>query len=523
MQVNNELATLLKATADKAIGQLQNAVNGTVVPTLNTVKQAVPHLESSAKEARLTLIKHSGTVTEKFAALCKAVKDIADNSSSNESLKGLKQILTDFQTVMLKGGKSEQLQKIVNDLSELMGRTLVNAIETADTFITTDAFAISAPIIDSLHAHVNQEVKDATEKITTQARRQYVTSIISLLTEFANQTNWELKDLPQEIEDDKHIGVKGFMEKLESEFILEVQQIDAIDTVVRPNENSPLSKGAKFLNNAFTALFDKLRKQTDFSPNYDKLWPSKEALTKLLSGLVTSQHFNHDFRVNLQTLKNRLGELVPQKFGDGDCPLLLNALTKGLPDIVTQLGHAYVNKYSGEDWKKNHADKYANIMLTSTSTLYEELYHLFYSCHKDWSKLKIDGSEKVTKNKGDFEKYLESQGYNTVNLINKNHTGQEVAEKLKTAFSNYDDFDTPSDLRYSDVGTYLNSIRREWGPMSLLYRHLATYYSVCHTRIPTAPKSPCSIRDMLGWMCGLRTLQSIRALRHIVTQCSTRK
>ncbi|GBE63094.1 Spectrin repeat superfamily Extracellular matrix-binding protein, putative [Babesia ovata] len=395
-----------------------------------------------------------------------------------------------------KNGAEKVMINLKNEISAKLNYMEL-CVSTANTALD-DAITHLRTTLNDAHENTKKAVDDAFHIVTNHVRLLFTEQKKADLNAVGTLVERQLREITHIIETDRVTGAKGFLAKMKDDFIDPL--IKFLNT--SPPEKKKLADLAKKLREYFATFFTDLQKQTDFRFDYQNVETFKSALTKLLKQLGQSEHFDHNFSDNLNALQTTLHQTVPHKFGEASTTLL-QSLKDGIVALADQLEKAYVNKYSGEDWKKNHADKYAKIMLTSTSTLYEELYHLFYSCHKDWSQLTIDGSEKVPKNKGDFGKYLESQGYQAASLINKNHTGQEVAEKLKTAFSNYDDFDTPSDLRYSDVGTYLNSIRREWGPMSLLYRHLATYYSVCQIRIPTAPKSPCTIRDMLGWMCGL--------------------
>ncbi|GBE63343.1 hypothetical protein, conserved [Babesia ovata] len=432
-----------------------------------------------------------------------------DMSSILGKIKQLETVLTTVEDQRRKAVKlMDSLRNELNAKLSDIEKAVANASEALDNAISGLHSALQ-----NAYKNSQQAVTNAFEALTTEVQCLFAEQKLADLSALKVLVERQLRQIKDIILEDKNTGAKGFLSKMKDDFI---------DPLIKFLNTSPLQKNklahlAKKVNEYFATFFTDLQKQTDFRFDYQNVETFKATLTKLLKQLGDSQHFDHHFSDNLNALQTTLAQTVPHKFGEASTTLL-QSLKEGIDALADQLEKAYVNKYSGEDWKKNHADKYAKIMLTSTSTLYEELYHLFYSCHKDWSKLKIDGSEKATKHIGDFKKYLESQGYQAASLINKNHTGQEVAEKLKTAFSNYDDFDTPSDLRYSDVGTYLNSIRREWGPMSLLYRHLATYYSVCHTRIPTAPKSPCTIRDMLGWMCGL----PYTAVYHsIKTHCNT--
>ncbi|CDR71489.1 hypothetical protein, conserved, partial [Babesia bigemina] len=50
--------------------------------------------------------------------------------------------------------------------------------------------------------------------VITAARRNYVSSIKSLLTAFADKVEKELKELPEEIERDLTIGFKGLMRQI---------------------------------------------------------------------------------------------------------------------------------------------------------------------------------------------------------------------------------------------------------------------------------------------------------------------
>ncbi|GBE63212.1 hypothetical protein, conserved [Babesia ovata] len=367
-------------------------------------------------------------------------------------------------------------------------RALINAINEVDKVVRA-AYGQIKHAVDTLKGNLLAAVQSAFAQVIVAVKKLYVTERLADLKALGTVVYRQIREVEWIIQNDKVTGVKGFLNTLNKHFAYPLNKfLTPPQPPKAPSGNQGQSHKktfvdlAKKLHEYFAKFFTNLEGQTDFTPDFKIVAPSKEALAELLTGLAKSQHFDHEFSNHLDELENVITALKPSEFGDAESPSLLNALRQGFLPLVTQLDKAYVNKYSGEYWYTYESRKYAMVCSTIMSTLFRDLSYLKGKCNGSWRFKKIHAANDL----GDF---FDKRGF-TVCKEENIQDGQlrnDEDQKGQELFSGVD--------RLFDVyGT---------GHLEKLHDALITYNCVCHITLPSNPKYPSSVRDMLSWICGL--------------------
>ncbi|GBE63137.1 hypothetical protein, conserved [Babesia ovata] len=488
------------------------------------------------------------------------LKHITDNLNNltnaiRETGKNIHQYLHHLTTENI----DTQLNKIRKDFLDLQTVALAGLTRDANSFIDFDADVLCDATITNLKAFVNSQIGFAQTSLTARARRNYVTSVKALLQAFAAKVSRELQPLPAAIDEDLRVGFKGFMRKFGEKFVnrvKDIKDVKAYISVVDPLQYSPLTQGTKILNRGFEDLFPILQDQEDFKPDFYKVAPFKEALTTLLTGLISSQHFNNDFSNNLDALEKSVTALGPKIYGEGNSPLLLNALRKGFPALVKELKKGYVSSYSGRTFgqllKQKSVDaknvpavtpgavspkvapsvppntissasaqkaeteyelttegkNCAKVCVTILRTVYDGIRKLVYECDQYWDKhtlFELNGDKE-----NPLGAYLKHCGYKVAtNQDSKdgelkfpltNYKGQKIYDNLQRTINDAKKNSHLTACKPNEKGENFNVS----DILSCIIKHLNQYNNVCHLNHIDSPKSPTTVNQMLQWCAGLR-------------------
>ncbi|GBE59989.1 hypothetical protein, conserved [Babesia ovata] len=515
--VNDKFGELLQKAIQQGVSELQLEMDGLVGQFDDITKNVITSLETLAQAARGAVEQNAGMVVGKLYDLCETIK--SQGRYTKERLEELKRLMfTDYITINRKDQMG--LNEIKNKLNNLHKTLLEGPIKKAETLLSQESQQFERDCISYLADHVHKQLKQATDELTTHARRQYVNSLKTLLTEFAAKCLSDLNGLPNEVTKDSDRGVKGFMNKFEEKFLKDEKAIEGIKKIkTAPSaDKSPLSQAAGKLNHAVKRFFLYYHKHVDFVSDFRKIEASKDALQKMLAELITSQHFSHEFSNNLQSLTNQLGELHPSEFGASSTPML-QSLKEGIIALVGELGRAYVSRYSQRtiEWDKigqAEKEKYAKIALTLTPVVYHELTALKEGLENGWESYKI---------------YDSSNSNHSLHKLFFAYNGYDVG---RPAESPYGELNHKKDFNGSNILAHLNNerhklyskittpitvmsdsqiqsdeppltIEEENGVVRQLFDHLNKYFGVCHLNYIDKPRSPCSIYDMSLWLSGL--------------------
>ncbi|CDR71959.1 hypothetical protein, conserved [Babesia bigemina] len=469
--------------------------------TFSTLRTAVDSSLDKFTEAVEKLVKKDSVNTtvnaylldlEKMLKESDPVKVSADGMTAHSSVKGLEKIIGNFTTLK-------------NNLES-------GPIALADYFIESYADAEKDQTIRNLIDYVYSQVNIAKDLLTTAARRNYVTSVKSLLTAFADKVEKELAGLPGEIDADLTIGFKGLMGNFYEKFIDKIKPIKEINIKSTP-QSMPLSTAAEKVQSGFEEFVGAVMKQTDmfgnvlakietsnhnddqiqdtFPPLLQTVISVSRALEDTFSYLTGSHHFDYEVIKHLQRLQTALNDFTPTKFGDTSSPIL-QALKEGFFGIVTELQKVYINTYSGQTikWEEGNPETTfcAKAFLSALEFLNEDLSYLREQCTEKWSPKQIYASSSL----GTF---LHKCGYGVATLESKQDG--ELRNKPDCMGSDVRGFLVGEG--YTEVYNSKSNIKHA---LQYIYDYLPDYYDVCHLSTSSS-KRPCSVYEMLCWLTGL--------------------
>ncbi|CDR71985.1 hypothetical protein, conserved [Babesia bigemina] len=520
----------LRATVDSSLDQFTSGVK-------NLVKKENTGTDRDSIDAYLEELNKMLSNTDQFTLT-------ADEMSSHNSLKGLALITSQLEGLMtssvdslnrelsylcsairrdggtlkdqLENLRTEKVEKelkaIKTNIEHLIEGELKNAIDGTYKFLNTQADTAGRQIIGQLHDFVNKQTDNTLCAVNRQAQKNFITSIRDLLTAFAKKAEKELMPLPQAITNDLDKGHKGFMKTFDSKFVKRFEAIKDVSTKFSPPQNSPLSQAAETLHRAFRRLFLNLANQEDFIPDKQKIMPWQSAFVTLLDGLKASEYFDPKFHSNLEILKLKVNEFDPHVFGEGNAPLILNALRDGLTPMITELDRAYISVYDTETWDAYYQKNYARIFFTVITTLFHDLTHLIDRCQFSWFSKEINsitllgsllnkcGYEVATNDKecnGELRNSSGMQGQHIIRNLAKVIGGANDNEHLQQCRDDKESEDAQDKKQLPKTKFNVKDI------LACLARHLEKYNDLRHSVAPRKASSPCSVYEMLIWLTGL--------------------
>ncbi|GBE63032.1 hypothetical protein, conserved [Babesia ovata] len=459
-------------------------------------------------------------------ALQKFEEDLKGKDQAADKFEGLlKHIITNLEALTRAFSETgEDLQRYLSDLKDrkisismasirrkigsLQSSTLADVIQDVDTFIDADAETIAASIIENIKTFVTNEINYTTKRITTRARRNYVTSVKALLTAFATKVTQELQPLPAAIDEDLRIGFKGFVKKIETHFIPNVKLIGSLSrsttTYVEIVEKSPQRSAALSIRLGFEGFLYSLWRQEDVKCDDLKVESLYTPLKTLLDGLEKSQHFDHDFCKNRETFSAAVNLFSPETM-EGAPQKLLMPVKYGLQKFLEELKKAYVNQYSGVKFERDLLDGKFLVdhksQPTATYDLNEYGEKLSKVCLTFLRNLAL-GFEILRETLIDIS--------NPKTLTSKIHIGNALGDFFaKRGFAvSTGDVKQDGELRNHEnmKGEHVHEKLKSADFMERLhdlFNHLSTYNQVCHIRHIPDGKPPRDIRRMLTWMSGL--------------------
>ncbi|GBE63031.1 hypothetical protein, conserved [Babesia ovata] len=505
--INQETPVTSKTETDQLKGQLPEAINaiGTYAESGFTVNPTKEDLDKWSKDLKSNL----ESLLSAFAT----------------SGTFIKEKLTTLRTQTI----GKELRQIHSELKSLQNELETGPIQKATEFLD-EAQRLQQKCIQSLHYHVEQKIKQANSDVTTEARKQYVCTVKALLTEFSKKVQGELDRMPDAIDIDLNKGLKGFMKKFGEHFVVKVKELNDVDAK-KFTPKSPLSHAVFILNKALGSFVHEVKTQTEFTSDIKKIRPVHDALLNLFEGLKTSEHFNHEYSINLDALKKTFQGFHPSKFGE-PTTVLTQTLKEGIGALVKELDKAYVNKYEGSKaitWEGTftsaqvqESKNIAKAFLTSIYTFHETLYTLNKGCMKGGEWRSMTCCETGKRGENPLGSFLKRSGFQ----IAKDDTSKEGELKFpSTAFTGetiygklfeqeFGDAEIVAHLRTCESNVSKKPKQFDFSDLleCLLY-HTEKYNEVCHLSTFSAKKQPCSVSDMLTWLSGLTYNRVYTSLR----------
>ncbi|GBE59987.1 hypothetical protein, conserved [Babesia ovata] len=496
-------------TGEKGEGQLPEAIGEISREVTNALKN-IDNLDTQAKEQLDHVNKH-------LNSLCQAITSFAE-TGDDSAKKKITELRKKIGTTLKDEEKS--LHRVHQNLVSLRKENLKKAINDVEKFLqegTGQADTAGRETIAKLREQVEEKVRDTTSKLTTQAKKHYVSSIKTAIQYFAARVQNELRGLAVQIENDLKEGYKGFMNKCGAHLIPKLDPIKGVPQTVSKGQKSPLSQAAEKFNEAFAWFYGALINQSDSESDVKKIKPSQNPLTNLLEGLVASQHFNSEFSKNLVALNNKLERIKPSNHNDGKSPFQLETLKNGFTPLVKELDKAYVNRYSGipfadelvkDDKITGEGTNAAKIFLTILMFYCDDLTELHKQCTEraSWWGRQIYASTKGDENL--LADFFVSCGYKVPSGKDKQDgelqrslkmTGSDILGKLNAEIQNSHDNEHLKHCKPNGKKFSFNIV----DITKCIFNHVHDYYRCCHFVVHPKPKHPSSIYDMLTWLSGL--------------------
>ncbi|GBE63361.1 hypothetical protein, conserved [Babesia ovata] len=390
-------------------------------------------------------------------------------------------------------------------------------ISTVDAYIAT-IDGLRDTCVKQLESYVNASISYAQSMITTYIRKRYVRSMKLMLEAFATKAIDVLSPLPTLVENDKHIGFKGFMETIDINFNSKF-------------ESHTTKKSLSDLASAFTNFYSGLKayiheeirrvhkkereKKNPLPPDAEPYYANKLlqvtlSLIDLLMHIHSNKRYDHKLPEKLDKLAAAVDELKPDGFERVTTPVL-DSIVSGVGMLENELRKVYISTYSLQKQQEADATKYAKILLTALPIMMTHLGELKQKCDTappdGWKFCRLYLSSKARKNPmGDF---LHSCGYVVPSDIDKQDgelqchlkmAGNDIGMKLlrMNIVKAVDIPHLPACVSHVKMKTHINVI----DIIECMFTHLQEYSRVCHlTYIPT-PAAPTSVYKMLIWLSG---------------------
>ncbi|GBE59956.1 hypothetical protein, conserved [Babesia ovata] len=473
----------------------------------------------------------------------------------NESVEGsMVYNLDDIQNVIQKlddvrkdseGGKVHERRKEADGLIEELRKRLYKQMENITDIVDDAKRALTKSISDLVDAYnkTRKELKEAIEDLknnvahitedafktlTSEVRKLFTTERIADLNALKTLVEQQKSYIEKIIETDKKTGLKGLMPKIYGGAFPKIGTLTTNNKLqdLQETANRTVSESSQY-HKKFTDFSGTLQWYLDeillytssqsHSPQVDRL---KQQLDTLLTNLKNSHkdklyHFDHTFTSDLAALNDALSLLTPKQFNGHQHPELLDALTAGAKRLADELGKQYVNRYSGLKWSglsEGDEARCAKVLLTALRTISRDVNEIYTNC-EDPSKYSWK-NKTLCETNGDKEnplgQFLQRCGF----LVAKKEDSKEGDSQCKTSMTGEKILREllkaviPDAAMNKHLQTCKpNRTNENFNVMNLLtclYRHLTEYNKVCHLTIHPAPKSPCSIFDMLIWLSGVR-------------------
>ncbi|CDR96165.1 hypothetical protein BBBOND_0300700 [Babesia bigemina] len=381
-------------------------------------------------------------------------------------------------------------------------------------------------LINKLRDELNENISESFYELRQQAEDLYTRRKQKEVAALKKSVKDQFTEIDKIMEADSILSVKGFLKILKQTIVSEVLNIKC-------STRSTLDEGAKILNIGFASFFKELQRQGDLLILNSRIFmPLSDKLETLLNTLT---YYNHSFRINLDNVRTDLTTINFSLYYSS-AKTISTVIKRGLSEFAEQLGHAYVSRYSGKqfngallkDKDVKSGEKQttppekeltpegrncAKVCLTIVKMVYCDLGRLTRKCKKDWKIFQIHrGAQKVKSEiPNPLGHFLERCGYRVSDSAasqnghlrnQKDFTGQKVYDCL--ASNDYEHvYNTDEDFEY---------------PLQKLYHCLQNYYVVGHYASSFAKKQPCSVFEMLCWMCGLQYNSVQSDLLHSISE-----
>ncbi|GBE63459.1 Spectrin repeat superfamily Extracellular matrix-binding protein, putative [Babesia ovata] len=535
---NRELSSLVHEVSNfhttfdretKAVEKLEESFTTNFDRLVSDVKTAAGESQPTGMKKTLTDLRENKIHSKEEGQLGKIKNDIHSQMSQlfpkisaiSSAVEQIKAQLIKVSEMVKKGSEKEtingfleslkgEISSLKQSLTDLKAGDLTSMIANVQhEFDEAKKFIVK--YIQSTCNEAISNAKVAGKEIKQSALSQFAQAKAHALEQLKALVEEQNEIIQNKIHIDTETGLKGFMKLFNTNFIPKIEEIGGIKPNSFTPEKSPLNQAAEKVCVGFEMFFKNLEKQRkefeDFPPGViqpDAMLPEvskyesvTNALLKLLEGLHTSKHFDHNFSDHLKSLNNALSTFSPAKFTDSSSPIL-QALKDGIGALAQQLGYAYVSTYcckkfdgallDPQDPPKTSDDKRK---LTEYGMM---LSKVFMTClpgwgkHLDWLRRHCDQQPK----KGPWNGLQITKLKNNPLGLWPGQSGRELRNTEKCIGNHIHGFLV--DNRKDQKRLYRNDDEKQ---------DPGTLREVRHHEHFDSPKPPTTVSHMLQWITGL--------------------
>ncbi|CDR96485.1 hypothetical protein BBBOND_0303890 [Babesia bigemina] len=373
-----------------------------------------------------------------------------------------------------------ELEKAIEHWIQETTTIIENSLKTANTELSKLNKQNREYII-----HAFRQAQDAVQTLFADQKKADLLAIHDCIEEQVGTINGIIAA-------DLQSGIKGLMKSMNDKH-------NILDHF-KKTDHSKFTAACTITEEYLISLYGYVRSEIDAPPYITSLISLlPDHLNTLISDLAT-HHFDHRLYKNLDELLKYVDQMRPTSLAEPSNPLA-EALKKGLMAFSGELGKAYVNRYSGQNWEREFRDNYGRIGLTILEIMKSSFTILSINC-------KSLGGKQINKS-NDLGTLLLGQGFivsdhgeqNGELRDDKNMIGESINNRITRPIKGV--YDSPhlqyceSNARGKAYNFHLMDI------LKCLFRHCEKYNEVGHLSTYYASRLPCTVHDMLCWFTGL--------------------
>ncbi|GBE58629.1 Spectrin repeat superfamily Extracellular matrix-binding protein, putative [Babesia ovata] len=494
-------------------------VNDDVILNLQKLEKTIGKTENGKPIAGSIQELHSKISelhTTEFTEQLSSTSSNSITSTIQNAIKGVVNVVTGLETMpedveTKKAEVDELMGKLRHQLYTLQGnlnvinekideadRALMDAINTVDTVVREEYVQIKQSV-DQLRSQLLSAIKYALDKITIDVRILFTEQKRADLTALQKLVEKQSKKVNKIITDDLANGIKCLLWNMNTHHTqlpqipiqIELNKaaeylqwyldpiVKYVDCQHRPNQKT--DRGAS-----------KKPKSPDDDPQVSSVYEFYAIISSFLRLLLGSNNFNHKAIEKIYEADVAIRRFTPSKFSSTSSNTLLDIVKSGFRAFVEQLKKVYVSSYSGVtdtfNWNGDkNSEKCAKVCLTVLETLFYDFNSL--------SKLFPSKGPDNINSSNNIGGYFSDRGYRVATKA-----GVQDGELDNSTKTNGTQINK---LRESQIKGLKSGSKKLHEFINEICRDLVSYYRVCQYYIPSKPRAPSTVNEMLHWLAGL--------------------
>ncbi|CDR71779.1 hypothetical protein, conserved [Babesia bigemina] len=393
------------------------------------------------------------------------------------------------------------------------------------TRLVNHAPRIAGDMMNKLQTVICGDINKGFQSVQQKAKTLFTETKQNLTAALQKIVNKQIKNVTEIVYQDSISGMKSFCRRLKTYFVNEIASL--YPHPYTPHEQTP--KSLQDFSKHLTSFYHLFLREVNHSSFDEKLDPVSTKLETLLKRISDSKHFDYLVSHKYNDLQNALDNFAPKKFST-PCSPLLAPLKRGLSNFAQQLGHAYVNRYSGKQFEgellkevksttpdkpvsapKQPSEKIyvltpegrncAKVCLTIVEMVYHNLDRLRVECN-GLTKHQINKSTDIGRLFSELGFKVSEKGEQNGELHDdKNKIGDYVFKRIMWPIKKAVDIEHLHNCESRKPNRYDNF--HIFDILRCIYSHFEQYNEVCHIATSSARRQPCSVYEMLIWLTGL--------------------